>query len=360
MDHHLRSASGAAEESASYDQIRPRQRPRFTFEPSAAGVGKRRGSAEHPAKGPRLTASTDSVRAYLQNIGRVALLSAEQEVELAGQVEVGLYAAEKLRRADAGDELSAQLRHDLHSIVRQGQRAKTHLLEANLRLVVSQAKRHIGRGIAFLDLVQEGNLGLIRAVEKFDYKRGYKFSTYATWWIRQAITRAVADQARTIRIPVHIVEALNRVDRAEGELLRHLGRKPTAQELAVATELTIGKVLELRGLFRRPVSLDEPIGDEGTAPLGDIIEDSQAVLADDAASFTMLQIQLAAVLATLTDREADIIRQRYGLVDGRPRALDEIGQSYGLTRERIRQIEANTLAKLRQPSLACLLRDYLD
>jgi RNA polymerase primary sigma factor len=303
---------------------------------------------------------TDSVRAYLQEIRRVALLSAEQEVELAGQIEAGLYAAEKLRRAEAGDELSAQLRHDLHSIVRQGQRAKTHLLEANLRLVVSQAKRYIGRGMAFLDLVQEGNLGLIRAVEKFDYTQGYKFSTYATWWIRQAITRGLAEQARTIRIPVNLVEALNRVGRVQGELLRDLGREPTTQELAEATELTIGKVLELRRLFRRPVSLDETFGDEGTAPLGDIIEDSQAVLADDAVSFTMLQIQLAAVLATLTDREAGIIRLRYGLVDGRPRALDEIGQAYGLTRERIRQIEAKTLAKLRQPSLACLLRDYLD
>jgi RNA polymerase primary sigma factor len=308
-----------------------------------------------------LTASADSVRAYLKQIGKVPLLNAEQEVELAKRIEAGLYAAERLRQADEkGEELSPELRRDLMWIVRDGERAKNHLLEANLRLVVSLAKRYTGRGMAFLDLIQEGNLGLIRAVEKFDYTKGYKFSTYATWWIRQAITRAMADQARTIRIPVHMVEVINKLGRIQRELLQDLGREPTPEELAKEMDISPEKVLEIQQYAREPISLDQTIGDEGDSQLGDFIEDSEAVVAVDAVSFSLLQDQLQQVLQTLSEREAGVVRLRFGLTDGQPRTLDEIGQVYGVTRERIRQIESKTMSKLRHPSRSQVLRDYLD
>ncbi|MBV9143492.1 MAG: RNA polymerase sigma factor [Pseudonocardiales bacterium] len=312
-------------------------------------------------KDAELTASADSVRAYLKQIGKVALLNAEEEVELAKRIEAGLYAAERVRRSeDATDKLSPQLRRDLRWIIRDGERAKNHLLEANLRLVVSLAKRYTGRGMAFLDLIQEGNLGLIRAVEKFDYTKGYKFSTYATWWIRQAITRAMADQARTIRIPVHMVEVINKLGRIQRELLQDLGREPTPEELAKEMDISPEKVLEIQQYAREPISLDQTIGDEGDSQLGDFIEDSEAVVAVDAVSFTLLQDQLQSVLATLSEREAGVVRLRFGLTDGQPRTLDEIGQVYGVTRERIRQIESKTMSKLRHPSRSQVLRDYLD
>jgi RNA polymerase primary sigma factor len=312
-------------------------------------------------KDAELTASADSVRAYLKQIGKVALLNAEEEVELAKRIEAGLYAAERVRTAeDESEKLSPQMRRDLRWIVRDGERAKNHLLEANLRLVVSLAKRYTGRGMAFLDLIQEGNLGLIRAVEKFDYTKGYKFSTYATWWIRQAITRAMADQARTIRIPVHMVEVINKLGRIQRELLQDLGREPTPEELAKEMDITPEKVLEIQQYAREPISLDQTIGDEGDSQLGDFIEDSEAVVAVDAVSFTLLQDQLQSVLATLSEREAGVVRLRFGLTDGQPRTLDEIGQVYGVTRERIRQIESKTMSKLRHPSRSQVLRDYLE
>ncbi|MEV0807925.1 RNA polymerase sigma factor [Micromonospora sp. NPDC050200] len=308
-----------------------------------------------------LTASADSVRAYLKQIGKVPLLNAEQEVELAKRIEAGLYAAERLRAADEGEEkLTRDMQRDLGWISRDGERAKNHLLEANLRLVVSLAKRYTGRGMAFLDLIQEGNLGLIRAVEKFDYTKGYKFSTYATWWIRQAITRAMADQARTIRIPVHMVEVINKLGRIQRELLQDLGREPTPEELAKEMDITPEKVLEIQQYAREPISLDQTIGDEGDSQLGDFIEDSEAVVAVDAVSFSLLQDQLQQVLQTLSEREAGVVRLRFGLTDGQPRTLDEIGQVYGVTRERIRQIESKTMSKLRHPSRSQVLRDYLD
>ncbi|GLI02744.1 RNA polymerase sigma factor [Phytohabitans aurantiacus] len=308
-----------------------------------------------------LTASADSVRAYLKQIGKVPLLNAEQEVELAKRIEAGLYASERLRAAEEGEEkLPTQMWRDLSWISRDGERAKNHLLEANLRLVVSLAKRYTGRGMAFLDLIQEGNLGLIRAVEKFDYTKGYKFSTYATWWIRQAITRAMADQARTIRIPVHMVEVINKLGRIQRELLQDLGREPTPEELAKEMDITPEKVLEIQQYAREPISLDQTIGDEGDSQLGDFIEDSEAVVAVDAVSFSLLQDQLQQVLQTLSEREAGVVRLRFGLTDGQPRTLDEIGQVYGVTRERIRQIESKTMSKLRHPSRSQVLRDYLD
>ncbi|GAA0551396.1 hypothetical protein GCM10010172_37110 [Paractinoplanes ferrugineus] len=308
-----------------------------------------------------LTASADSVRAYLKQIGKVPLLNAEQEVELAKRIEAGLYAAERLRACDEGEEkLERTMERDLRWIGRDGERAKNHLLEANLRLVVSLAKRYTGRGMAFLDLIQEGNLGLIRAVEKFDYTKGYKFSTYATWWIRQAITRAMADQARTIRIPVHMVEVINKLGRIQRELLQDLGREPTPEELAKEMDITPEKVLEIQQYAREPISLDQTIGDEGDSQLGDFIEDSEAVVAVDAVSFSLLQDQLQQVLQTLSEREAGVVRLRFGLTDGQPRTLDEIGQVYGVTRERIRQIESKTMSKLRHPSRSQVLRDYLD
>jgi RNA polymerase primary sigma factor len=308
-----------------------------------------------------LTASADSVRAYLKQIGKVPLLNAEQEVDLAKRIEAGLYASEQLRRSEEdGERLATPLRRDLDWISRDGDRAKNHLLEANLRLVVSLAKRYTGRGMAFLDLIQEGNLGLIRAVEKFDYTKGYKFSTYATWWIRQAITRAMADQARTIRIPVHMVEVINKLGRIQRELLQDLGREPTPEELAKEMDITPEKVLEIQQYAREPISLDQTIGDEGDSQLGDFIEDSEAVVAVDAVSFSLLQDQLQQVLQTLSEREAGVVRLRFGLTDGQPRTLDEIGQVYGVTRERIRQIESKTMSKLRHPSRSQVLRDYLD
>ncbi len=308
-----------------------------------------------------LTASADSVRAYLKQIGKVPLLNAEQEVELAKRIEAGLYAGERLRAAEEGEEkLATPMVRDLNWISRDGERAKNHLLEANLRLVVSLAKRYTGRGMAFLDLIQEGNLGLIRAVEKFDYTKGYKFSTYATWWIRQAITRAMADQARTIRIPVHMVEVINKLGRIQRELLQDLGREPTPEELAKEMDITPEKVLEIQQYAREPISLDQTIGDEGDSQLGDFIEDSEAVVAVDAVSFSLLQDQLQQVLQTLSEREAGVVRLRFGLTDGQPRTLDEIGQVYGVTRERIRQIESKTMSKLRHPSRSQVLRDYLD
>jgi RNA polymerase primary sigma factor len=311
-------------------------------------------------KDAELTASADSVREYLKQIGKIALLNAEEEVELATRIEAGLYAAERVRRSDDTEKLSPQLRRDLRWIVRDGERAKNHLLEANLRLVVSLAKRYTGRGMPFLDVIQEGNLGLIRAVEKFDYTKGYKFSTYATWWIRQAITRAMADQARTIRIPVHMVEVINKLGRIQRELLQDLGREPTPEELAKEMDISAEKVLEIQQYAREPISLDQTIGDEGDSQLGDFIEDSEAVVAVDAVSFTLLQDQLQSVLATLSEREAGVVRLRFGLTDGQPRTLDEIGQVYGVTRERIRQIESKTRSKLRHPSRSQVLRDYLD
>ncbi|WP_026917770.1 RNA polymerase sigma factor [Gordonia shandongensis] len=312
-------------------------------------------------KDAELTASADSVRAYLKQIGKVALLNAEEEVELAKRIEAGLFATERLRRImESGEKLSVAQRRDLSWISRDGNRAKNHLLEANLRLVVSLAKRYTGRGMAFLDLIQEGNLGLIRAVEKFDYTKGYKFSTYATWWIRQAITRAMADQARTIRIPVHMVEVINKLGRIQRELLQDLGREPTPEELAKEMDITPEKVLEIQQYAREPISLDQTIGDEGDSQLGDFIEDSEAVVAVDAVSFTLLQDQLQDVLDTLSEREAGVVRLRFGLTDGQPRTLDEIGQVYGVTRERIRQIESKTMSKLRHPSRSQVLRDYLD
>ncbi|WP_155372232.1 RNA polymerase sigma factor [Catellatospora vulcania] len=312
-------------------------------------------------KDAELTASADSVRAYLKQIGKVPLLNAEQEVELAKRIEAGLYAAERLRQAEEeGLSLTRDMQRDLLWVSRDGERAKNHLLEANLRLVVSLAKRYTGRGMAFLDLIQEGNLGLIRAVEKFDYTKGYKFSTYATWWIRQAITRAMADQARTIRIPVHMVEVINKLGRIQRELLQDLGREPTPEELAKEMDITPEKVLEIQQYAREPISLDQTIGDEGDSQLGDFIEDSEAVVAVDAVSFSLLQDQLQQVLQTLSEREAGVVRLRFGLTDGQPRTLDEIGQVYGVTRERIRQIESKTMSKLRHPSRSQVLRDYLD
>ncbi|MBV8996832.1 MAG: RNA polymerase sigma factor [Pseudonocardiales bacterium] len=312
-------------------------------------------------KDAELTTSADSVREYLKQIGKVALLNAEQEVQLAERIEAGLFAAERLDKAEHGAEkLSPQLRRDLAWIVRDGERAKNHLLEANLRLVVSLAKRYTGRGMAFLDLIQEGNLGLIRAVEKFDYTKGFKFSTYATWWIRQAITRAMADQIRTIRIPVHMMEVIDKLGRIQRQLLQGLGREPTVEELATQLDVTPEKVREIQQYVREPVSLDQTIGEEGDSHLGDVIEDSQAVVALESVSFALLRDQLQSVLATLSDREAGIVRLRFGLTDGQPHTLEQIGQIYGITRERIRQIESKTMAKLRHPSRSEALRDYLD
>jgi RNA polymerase primary sigma factor len=303
----------------------------------------------------------DSVRAYLREIGRAALLTAADEVDLAKRIEAGIFAAERLRTAaEPADEVARQLHRDLRWVARDGARAKNRLLEANLRLVVSVAKRYTGRGIAFLDLIQEGNLGLIRGVEKFDYTKGYKFSTYATWWIRQAITRAMAEQARTIRIPVHVVELINQLTRNRREMLHRLGREPTLEELSTVLGVTPERVLEVQRHDREPLSLDQTVGIEGDTRLGEVIEDSQAIVAVEAVSFALLQDQLRAVLATLSEREAGVVRLRFGLTDGRPRTLDEIGQVYGVTRERIRQIESKTMAKLRHPSRSQVLRDYLD
>jgi RNA polymerase primary sigma factor len=302
-------------------------------------------------------ATADPVKDYLKQIGKVALLNAEQEVQLAKRIEAGLFAEEKL---NSGMALDPKLRRDLEWIAEDGRRAKNHLLEANLRLVVSLAKRYTGRGMLFLDLIQEGNLGLIRAVEKFDYTKGYKFSTYATWWIRQAITRAMADQARTIRIPVHMVEVINKLARVQRQMLQDLGREPTPEELAKELDMTPEKVVEVQKYGREPISLHTPLGEDGDSEFGDLIEDSEAIVPSDAVSFTLLQEQLDGVLDTLSDREAGVVKMRFGLTDGQPKTLDEIGKVYGVTRERIRQIESKTMSKLRHPSRSQVLRDYLD
>ena len=302
-------------------------------------------------------ATADPVKDYLKQIGKVALLNAEQEVELAKRIEAGLFAEEKIA---AGGIKDRKLRKDLEWIAEDGQRAKNHLLEANLRLVVSLAKRYTGRGMLFLDLIQEGNLGLIRAVEKFDYTKGYKFSTYATWWIRQAITRAMADQARTIRIPVHMVEVINKLARVQRQMLQDLGREPTPEELAKELDMTPEKVVEVQKYGREPISLHTPLGEEGDSEFGDLIEDSEAIVPADAVSFTLLQEQLHSVLGTLSEREAGVVKMRFGLTDGQPKTLDEIGKVYSVTRERIRQIESKTMSKLRHPSRSQVLRDYLD
>jgi RNA polymerase primary sigma factor len=302
-------------------------------------------------------ATSDPVKDYLKQIGKVPLLNAEQEVELAKRIEAGLFAEEKL--ADSG-ALRPDSRLDLEWIADDGRRAKNHLLEANLRLVVSLAKRYTGRGMLFLDLIQEGNLGLIRAVEKFDYTKGYKFSTYATWWIRQAITRAMADQARTIRIPVHMVEVINKLARVQRQMLQDLGREPTPEELAAELDMTPEKVIEVQKYGREPISLHTPLGEDGDSEFGDLIEDSEAIQPGEAVSFTLLQEQLHSVLDTLSEREAGVVSMRFGLTDGQPKTLDEIGKVYGVTRERIRQIESKTMSKLRHPSRSQVLRDYLD
>ncbi len=302
-------------------------------------------------------ATADPVKDYLKQIGKVPLLNAEMEVELAKRIEAGLFSEEKLAK---GGKISAKLEEELQWIAEDGRRAKNHLLEANLRLVVSLAKRYTGRGMLFLDLIQEGNLGLIRAVEKFDYTKGYKFSTYATWWIRQAITRAMADQARTIRIPVHMVEVINKLARVQRQMLQDLGREPTPEELAKELDMTPEKVIEVQKYGREPISLHTPLGEDGDSEFGDLIEDSEAIVPADAVSFTLLQEQLHAVLDTLSEREAGVVSMRFGLTDGQPKTLDEIGKVYGVTRERIRQIESKTMSKLRHPSRSQVLRDYLD
>ena len=303
-------------------------------------------------------ATADPVKDYLKQIGKVSLLNAEQEVDLARRIEAGLYAEYKLK--NLADEMTSRERRELHFLAQDGQQAKNHLLEANLRLVVSLAKRYTGRGMQFLDLIQEGNLGLIRAVEKFDYTKGYKFSTYATWWIRQAITRAMADQARTIRIPVHMVEVINKLARVQRQMLQDLGREPTPEELAKELDMTAEKVVEVQKYGREPISLHTPLGEDGDSEFGDLIEDSEAIVPADAVSFTLLQEQLHHVLDTLSEREAGVVSMRFGLGDGQPKTLDEIGKVYGVTRERIRQIESKTMSKLRHPSRSQVLRDYLD
>jgi RNA polymerase primary sigma factor len=319
----------------------------------------RRGAAAKRA--PVATATYDPVRMYLAQIGKIGLLTAEGEVDLARRIEAGLFAAQKLAgEAEGGKPLAPTLRGELAEIERDGQIASRKLVEANLRLVVSIAKRYAGRGMLFLDVIQEGNLGLIRAVEKFDYTKGYKFSTYATWWVRQAITRALADQARTIRLPVHVVERHNQLLRMQRQLLRDLGREPSVIELAAAMDLPVSKVEELIKIARDPVSLDTPIGEDADSQFGDLIEDTSAVVPVEAAAFTLLQAQIGSVLTTLSDREKKVIELRFGLTDGRTRTLEEVGQEFGLTRERIRQIESKTLAKLRHPSRSQILRDYLE
>ena len=334
--------------------------------PQAAGEQSRdepwvSGEDDEGLPAPRLAAAgatADPVKDYLGQIGKVPLLTAGQEVELAKRIEAGLFAEEKL--AEGGGVLRAGQSTELEEIAEAGRRAKDHLLEANLRLVVSLARRYTGRGMLFLDLIQEGNLGLIRGVEKFDYTKGYKFSTYATWWIRQAITRAMADQARTIRIPVHMVEVINKLARVQRQMLQDLGREPTPEELAAELDMTPEKVIEVQKYGREPISLHTPLGEDGDSEFGDLIEDSEAIQPGEAVSFTLLQEQLHSVLDTLPEREAGVVSMRFGLTDGQPKTLDEIGKVYGVTRERIRQIESKAMSKLRHPSRSNALRDYLD
>ena len=321
------------------------------------GAMRLSGDDDEPPSSQITGATADPVKDYLKQIGKVALLNAEQEVDLAMRIEAGLFAEEKLSMEP---DLDWQLKRDLTRIARDGQRAKSHLLGANLRLVVSLAKRYTGRGMQFLDLIQEGNLGLIRAVEKFDYTKGFKFSTYATWWIRQAITRAMADQARTIRIPVHMVEVINKLARVQRQMLQDLGREPSPEELARELDMTPEKVIEVQKYGREPISLHTPLGEDGDSEFGDLIEDTEAVVPADAVGFTMLQRQLESLLDSLSEREAGVIRMRFGLGDGMPKTLDQIGDTFGVTRERIRQIESKTMAKLRHPSRSQQLRDYLE
>jgi RNA polymerase primary sigma factor len=326
--------------------------------PTGALVISQDDDDEIPVYSSTITGATaDPVKDYLKQIGKVALLNAAEEVELAMRIEAGLFAEDKLSNSTG---LSKELERELRWVARDGQRAKSHLLGANLRLVVSLAKRYTGRGMQFLDLIQEGNLGLIRAVEKFDYTKGFKFSTYATWWIRQAITRAMADQARTIRIPVHMVEVINKLARVQRQMLQDLGREPTPEELSRELDMTPEKVVEVQKYGREPISLHTPLGEDGDSEFGDLIEDTEAVVPADAVGFTMLQKQLESLLDSLSEREAGVIRMRFGLGDGMPKTLDQIGDTFGVTRERIRQIESKTMAKLRHPSRSQSLRDYLE
>jgi len=350
-----------AVETDDADEEEGDKKPAFTEPlPTGAIVLTSKDEDDVPVYSTQITGATaDPVKDYLKQIGKVALLNAAEEVELAMRIEAGLFAEEKLSTMSAA-ETSCQLGLDLQWVARDGQRAKSHLLGANLRLVVSLAKRYTGRGMQFLDLIQEGNLGLIRAVEKFDYTKGFKFSTYATWWIRQAITRAMADQARTIRIPVHMVEVINKLARVQRQMLQDLGREPTPEELSRELDMTPEKVVEVQKYGREPISLHTPLGEDGDSEFGDLIEDTEAVVPADAVGFTMLQRQLEQLLDSLSEREAGVIRMRFGLGDGQPKTLDQIGDTFGVTRERIRQIESKTMAKLRPPSRSQSLRDYLE
>jgi RNA polymerase primary sigma factor len=351
----------AAEASDDDEEDDDKSAPAFTEPlPTGAIVISSNDEDDVPVYSTQITGATaDPVKDYLKQIGKVPLLNAAEEVELAMRIEAGLFAEEKLSHMSAAEK-STQVGLDLQWVARDGQRAKSHLLGANLRLVVSLAKRYTGRGMQFLDLIQEGNLGLIRAVEKFDYTKGFKFSTYATWWIRQAITRAMADQARTIRIPVHMVEVINKLARVQRQMLQDLGREPTPEELSRELDMTPEKVIEVQKYGREPISLHTPLGEDGDSEFGDLIEDTEAVVPADAVGFTMLQRQLESLLDSLSEREAGVIRMRFGLGDGQPKTLDQIGDTFGVTRERIRQIESKTMAKLRHPSRSQSLRDYLE
>ncbi|WP_420845904.1 RNA polymerase sigma factor [Microbacterium halotolerans] len=345
-------------EDASDDASKPKEKSEPL--PTGAIVISQAEEEEIPVYSTQITGATaDPVKDYLKQIGKVPLLNAAEEVDLAMRIEAGLFAEDKLAKLSAAEK-TGQLGLDLQWVVRDGRRAKSHLLGANLRLVVSLAKRYTGRGMQFLDLIQEGNLGLIRAVEKFDYTKGFKFSTYATWWIRQAITRAMADQARTIRIPVHMVEVINKLARVQRQMLQDLGREPTPEELSKELDMTPEKVVEVQKYGREPISLSTPLGEDGDSEFGDLIEDTEAVVPADAVGFTMLQRQLESLLDSLSEREAGVIRMRFGLGDGQPKTLDQIGDTFGVTRERIRQIESKTMAKLRHPSRSQSLRDYLE
>ena len=351
----------AADDDADDEDEEGTTKPAFSEPlPTGAIVISSSDDEDVPVYSTQITGATaDPVKDYLKQIGKVPLLNAAEEVELAMRIEAGLFAEEKLSHMTAAEK-SNQLGLDLQWVARDGQRAKSHLLGANLRLVVSLAKRYTGRGMQFLDLIQEGNLGLIRAVEKFDYTKGFKFSTYATWWIRQAITRAMADQARTIRIPVHMVEVINKLARVQRQMLQDLGREPTPEELSRELDMTPEKVIEVQKYGREPISLHTPLGEDGDSEFGDLIEDTEAVVPADAVGFTMLQKQLESLLDSLSEREAGVIRMRFGLGDGMPKTLDQIGDTFGVTRERIRQIESKTMAKLRHPSRSQSLRDYLE
>jgi len=357
-----RTKAKAGDDAASDDDDEEDEKKPAFSEPLPTGAIVISSSDEDdvPVYSTQITGATaDPVKDYLKQIGKVPLLNAAEEVELAMRIEAGLFAEEKLSHMSAAEK-SSQLGLDLQWVARDGQRAKSHLLGANLRLVVSLAKRYTGRGMQFLDLIQEGNLGLIRAVEKFDYTKGFKFSTYATWWIRQAITRAMADQARTIRIPVHMVEVINKLARVQRQMLQDLGREPTPEELSRELDMTPEKVIEVQKYGREPISLHTPLGEDGDSEFGDLIEDTEAVVPADAVGFTMLQRQLESLLDSLSEREAGVIRMRFGLGDGQPKTLDQIGDTFGVTRERIRQIESKTMAKLRHPSRSQSLRDYLE